>query len=674
MAYNEIHPITAAAGKNGFSNAVRGIKDSVSYGADDKVREMSEEELAKKAVIDSIAYGYNDKTGEVTFHTLTSTLHCSLPSVVDSFILNMERFGMDEVKYGNPQSKDGRAIVAWHLIQSFEKEIDPMIANEIGRKLAAEMFVAFPVQISTHTNTDQTHNHIEFCAWANDGHKFHNDHETYRKIREVSDRLCKEYGLHVMEKTKGHKLVKYVDKDGVIRYYEPTDRKNELMRERRKGVISTDDVNSYRNTPEYEEFVGKKMTIRAIVKYDIDQLLPVANAYEHLLELLREIGYTVNDKRRDGTWLRHVSFQPPTADRAVRDCSIQTDGYYVRENLTMVIEEMVAEREKEKAATPVDLHIPVFDQYEYGNTDIFAIDEDYRAQRGEGRNIYYVKRGDAEKAIIKDVKKCDAELSGLLDTSSLESIIRDQQQQQKKDRAFYKKQRQEILINQIRDGLESLKFIEEHNLGSYGQINAITKALWGQYNQCLAETVKLEGIIGKLEGVVEVPRKRQAILERMEKNKTDGAYMAYEYSADLNKVEAYEKIIAKYKLQDEKSAEALKDTVEKCRVKIDGLRFRLETYQQELTDFDRCIAVLSRIDRESMGERRPELIAYELIKNEGSREAAKFNNVTEMSRERSNIGKESGRAERRTAQIDQSVEQKRDGKEFSRYDNENERS
>lgn len=628
MAYNEIHPITAAPGVSGFANAVRGIKDSVAYGADDKVREMSKEELAKKAIIDSIAYGYNDKTGEVTFHTLTSTLHCARPNATDSFILNMERFGMDEVLYGNAQSKDGRAVVAWHLIQSFEKEIDPLIANAIGCKLAEEIFPDFPVQISTHTNTDQTHNHIEICAWANDGHKWNNCIENYRKIRVVSDRLCEEYGLHVMEETREHKLVKYVDSEGVTRYYEPTDRKNELMRQRREGSISTDDVNSYRNTPAYEEYVGKKMTNQVIVKYDIDNLLPVANSYEHLLDLLREIGYTVNDKKKDGSWLKHVSFQPPTAERAVRDYSIQKDGYYVRENLTKVIAEMVAERENEKPVNPVDLHIPVFDKYEYGVTDISSINDDYRAERGEGRNIYYVKRGEAEKAIIKDVKKCDAELTGMFDTSSLERLIREQQANQTRDRAFYRKKREDILLSQIRDGLENLRFIETHNLRSYDQINAITKSLWGQYNQCLSALVKMEDTIHKLEGVVSVPQKLQVVQRRIEENKTNASYMAYEYSADRKRIETFEKIVAKYKMNDPQSAEELRDTVERCRMKIDGLKFRLANYQKELSDYDRCISVLSRIDRESGEERRPELIAYEVIRAEGSKEAAKFEEMT----------------------------------------------
>ena len=60
-------------------------------------------------------------------------------------------------------------------------------------------------------------------------------HETYNRIRSVSDRLCDEYGLSVLENTREQKLIKWEDKDGVTRYYEPTDRKNELLRKREAG-------------------------------------------------------------------------------------------------------------------------------------------------------------------------------------------------------------------------------------------------------------------------------------------------------------------------------------------------------------------------------------------------------------------------------------------------------
>lgn len=52
------------------------------------------------------------------------------------------------------------------MIQSFEGNVDPRIANEIGVKLAKEMFPTFPVVVSTHTNTENTHNHIMICAWG----------------------------------------------------------------------------------------------------------------------------------------------------------------------------------------------------------------------------------------------------------------------------------------------------------------------------------------------------------------------------------------------------------------------------------------------------------------------------------------------------------------------------
>ena len=51
--------------------------------------------------------------------------------------------------------------------------------------------------------TGTIHNHFAFPATGFDMKRYHDCKETYRKIREVSDRLCREYGLSVIEKPMG---------------------------------------------------------------------------------------------------------------------------------------------------------------------------------------------------------------------------------------------------------------------------------------------------------------------------------------------------------------------------------------------------------------------------------------------------------------------------------------
>ena len=91
--------------------------------------------------------------------------------------------------------------VAYHAYQSFaEDEVDPKTAHAIGVAFAQEMWGEnFPVLVTTHLNTRHVHNHYAICATGFDGRRFHADGENYRRMREVSDRLCQEHGLSVIK-------------------------------------------------------------------------------------------------------------------------------------------------------------------------------------------------------------------------------------------------------------------------------------------------------------------------------------------------------------------------------------------------------------------------------------------------------------------------------------------
>lgn len=58
----------------------------------------------------------------------------------------------------------------------------------------------FEVVVATHCNTGHYHNHfvINSVSWV-DGKKFYNSPADYARMREVSDRLCREYAISVIE-------------------------------------------------------------------------------------------------------------------------------------------------------------------------------------------------------------------------------------------------------------------------------------------------------------------------------------------------------------------------------------------------------------------------------------------------------------------------------------------
>lgn len=609
MATTKNHPITGT------------LKKAIDYAMGDKV-----EEVLKDDIKDSVAYVIDDKIGKVIYPTIHSTLNCDRRHPYEMFSDIIHTYGEDEIRNGNPQTKNGAPILAWHYHQNFEGHVDPVIANEIGRKLAEEIFKDFAVVIGTHTNTENTHNHIIICAWNMNGKKWNQCNRAYQHIREVSDRLCEEYGLSVIRETQKQKLVKFKDKDGNIHYYEPTERKNNLIAQRDAGEISTDDIGSYRNTIPYEQGEHKKEANYKIIKRDIDRLLPVANSYEHLLQMLRQIGYTINDKKKSGEWLKHISFQPPTADKGTRDYKIDDSGFYLRENLEQVIAEFVADRTVEQATvaekTPIQEKKmpPYFSEYIYGETVLADLDEDVRTVREKDGSYSLVERGETEREVIQNIKAKDGELR-LIDTTGLDRLIREQREGKRKTSS---QKREEILLNQINDSFHVLRFMEKESLYSRSQINAITKGTWEKYNECIKNLDTLEIIVSRLEKVLQVSQKAKIIEARIETMKNNRDYVENELDGDMEQLQTYHETMKRFKLNDPESAQKLAEQVAKSREKIGQLHGTLTYHKERLAEYDRCVSVLNRIDRENGRENEEIIEAYESIHKQGEKEAAQI--------------------------------------------------
>lgn len=83
-------------------------------------------------------------------------------------------------------------------------EITPEDANRIGRELA-ERFTKGRYQfiVATHIDRGHVHNHIIFAAVSEDaGRRFRDFLGTAKAVRKISDRLCLENGLSVIENPK----------------------------------------------------------------------------------------------------------------------------------------------------------------------------------------------------------------------------------------------------------------------------------------------------------------------------------------------------------------------------------------------------------------------------------------------------------------------------------------
>ena len=99
---------------------------------------------------------------------------------------------------------DGR--LCFHGYQSFAAgEVTAETAHAIGVELAEELWgERFEVVIATHCNTGHYHNHfvINSVSWA-DGYKFNNSKSDYAEMRKISDRLCREHAISVIDVPSG---------------------------------------------------------------------------------------------------------------------------------------------------------------------------------------------------------------------------------------------------------------------------------------------------------------------------------------------------------------------------------------------------------------------------------------------------------------------------------------
>ena len=119
-----------------------------------------------------------------------TALNCLKETALRQMILTKKRYG-----------KTG-GYIAWHGYQSFKpEEATPQLAHEISVKLAKEMWGnRFEIIVTTHL--DKEHIHCRFCFNSvsfRDGGKYNYSQAERKRMIEISDHLCREYGLSVIE-------------------------------------------------------------------------------------------------------------------------------------------------------------------------------------------------------------------------------------------------------------------------------------------------------------------------------------------------------------------------------------------------------------------------------------------------------------------------------------------
>lgn len=130
-----------------------------------------------------------------------SGINCSINTARTEMMAVKKRYGKEE------------GIVAFHGYQSFvANEVTPEVAHQIGIRLAEELWgERFQVIVATHLDKENhIHNHFVLNSVSfKDGYRYNDCTKTYMLMRKESDRLCKEFGLSVIEDPKRGKAKHY---------------------------------------------------------------------------------------------------------------------------------------------------------------------------------------------------------------------------------------------------------------------------------------------------------------------------------------------------------------------------------------------------------------------------------------------------------------------------------
>ncbi len=166
-------------------------------------------------------------------------------------------------------------IIAFHTVQSFKPgEVTPEIAHSIGVKLAKEMWGdRFEILIATHLNKDHIHNHFVINSVSFiDGKKYYDNTANYNQMRTVSDKLCEEHNLSVIQNPKG------------------------------KGL----------HYAEWKALKESKPTIRDLIRYEIDEIIKCSYTYKDFWKILKQRGYEVKHD------VKYVALKPAYSQRYIR--------------------------------------------------------------------------------------------------------------------------------------------------------------------------------------------------------------------------------------------------------------------------------------------------------------------------------------------------------------------
>ena len=237
-------------------------------------RHANEGESIAEAIRDCLDYGKNPEKTENGKYI--SSYECDPATVATEFLLAKASY---KAMTGREQ-KNGSDVLCYQIRQSFYPgEITPEEANRISYELAMRWTKGrHAFIVTTHTDKQHIHSHIYYNSTTLDcTRKFRNFWGSSFALRRLSDRLCLENGLSIVENPKP----------------------------RSKG--------KFRNYGEWQAGQKKPLTYQDRLRAAIDTALAKKPAdFPAFLSLMEQAGYEV--KQRRGA----ISFRAPGQERFTR--------------------------------------------------------------------------------------------------------------------------------------------------------------------------------------------------------------------------------------------------------------------------------------------------------------------------------------------------------------------
>ena len=223
-------------------------------------------------------------------HRFVSGINCSPSTARDEMLAVKKRFGKES------------GTVAYHGYQSFAPgEATPEMAHEIGMKLAARLWGdRYQVIVATHLDKENhLHNHfvLNTVSFVN-GIKYHRTKKDYHDMQTVSDELCREYRLSVIENPQYGKAKQY---------------------------------------GEWRAEQEQRPTWRGLIRADIDEVIRQAMTERQFFDALRKKGYAVKVGK-------DISVRPPGKERFVRLIRNFGEDYSIEQIRRRILSQTRAEK------------------------------------------------------------------------------------------------------------------------------------------------------------------------------------------------------------------------------------------------------------------------------------------------------------------------------------------